>query len=81
MGSIGKITGTLDLFTRDSTSKAKTVVTGKPENRSGIADPVKASLKVANFLPLDFSGRLDLKSMNSGERKDFFKMLSELLKD
>jgi hypothetical protein len=62
------------------TTKENEPLPGTLKDSSEISDTSKAFAKIDDFLNLGKSDRLDINDLNEGEKKEFLKMLSELIK-
>jgi hypothetical protein len=80
LSSIEKISGITDLFPQETVPKLNLPAGNKPADSAEISNTAKALDQVDKFFDLGSSDRLDLKEMNQGEKKEFLKMLTGLLR-
>lgn len=79
MASIDKINSIKSLLAEDLKGAKKTEKGSVKKDTIEISNTSKAFAKLDNFLNLGSSDRLDLSDLNDSEKKDFIKMLADLV--
>jgi len=80
MTPINNVSGTENIFSKDSSQPKNVTDKYSPKDTIEISDSAKVFSNIDKFFNLSDSNRTDLSDMNDSEKKEFLKTIGNLLK-